>query len=179
MAGRSALAPQVRAHFDALLCQQLAEADLPGNPVNIAVFSPIRAEPVLDAVYRRWRDEGRRLLLPVIDADNRQLHFHAWDEASGLVEGPFGAAVPPAGAQRLPPDLMLIPCVGFRIVDGRPYRLGYGGGFYDRTLAARACHTIGVAYDMAETGSFTLNTWDMPLSALVTPSRWIVAMASP
>ena len=60
-----------------------------------------------------------------------------------------------------------------------PYRLGYGGGFYDRTLAAHPFPTVGVAYDQAETVSLTLMAWDRPLSRLVTPSRCIVAMASP
>lgn len=168
-----------RARFDALLCQQLTDCDLLGNAANVAVFSAIRAEPELGVCYAHWRAEGRRLLLPVIEPETKLLFFRVWDESVPLVAGPFGVAEPPEEAERLWPDLMVIPCVGFRVVDGRPYRLGYGGGFYDRTLAVHPCRTIGVAYDSAETGSFTLNTWDMPLSALVTPSRRISAMASP
>lgn len=176
---RVSIDEQQRAHFDALLCQQLHRNDLLGNAVNIAVYFPIRAEPDLSACFPDWRAEGRRLALPVIDGPTKSLRFQAWDEDTTLVPGPFGAATPPPEAEVLIPDLMLIPCVGFRVVDGKPFRLGYGGGFYDRTLAARSCRTIGVAYDQAETGSFTLSSWDVPLDAVVTPSRCIVAMASP
>ncbi|MDO5104076.1 MAG: 5-formyltetrahydrofolate cyclo-ligase [Lautropia sp.] len=170
---------QQRARLDALLCQQLQAHDLFGNAVNIAVYFPIRAEPDLSGTFGHWRAAGRRLALPVIDSRTKSLRFQAWDADTELVPGPFGAATPPADAEVLQPDLMLIPCVGFRVVDGKPFRLGYGGGFYDRTLAARPCRTIGIAYDQAETGSFTLNSWDVPLGAVVTPSRCIVAIASP
>ena len=83
----------------------------------------------------------------------------------------------PADAPPVQPEVLLIPCVGFNVVQGRPYRLGYGGGFHDRTLAARPCRTIGVVYDHASAASWTLAPWDM--SALVMPSGCIVAMASP
>lgn len=150
-----------------------------GSAVNIGVYSPIRAEPDLSACHAAWRAQGCRLALPVVDRATGRLHFHVWDEGTPLLVADFGVAVPPPDAARVEPDVLLLPCVGFNVVQGRPYRLGYGGGFYDRTLAARPCRTIGVAYDNAAVLSWMPESWDMPLSALVRPSGCIVAMASP
>lgn len=147
--------------------------------MNIGVYSPIRAEPDLSACYAVWRAQGRRLSLPVVDKATGQLHFRAWNADTALQVADFGVAVPPADAGWLEPDVLLLPCVGFNVVQGRPYRLGYGGGFYDRTLAARPCRTIGVAYDYAMASSWMPDSWDMPLSALVRPSGCMVAIASP
>ena len=171
--------PTQRAGFDALICQHLLAGDLLGSAVNVGVYSPIRAEPDLSACHAVWRAQGRQLALPVVDKATGQLHFRAWDEDTPLQVEAFGVAIPPADAAPVQPDVLLIPCVGFNVVQGRPYRLGYGGGFYDRTLAARPCRTIGVAYDHARAVSWMPAPWDMPLSALVMPSGCIVAMASP
>jgi 5-formyltetrahydrofolate cyclo-ligase len=72
-----------------------------------------------------------------------------------------------------------VPCLGFCLADGRPWRLGYGAGYYDRTLAHRPVTAVGVAYDEAETDQFAPNATDAPLSLLVTPSRVIGSIASP
>lgn len=178
LAARSALPAGQRAHLDTLLCQQLLQVDLLQSAANIGVFSPIRDEPDLSAAYAQWRAEGRRLSLPVVTGRDNPLSFHAWDAATPLREAAFGVLVPDT-TEVVVPDVLVIPCVGFQVADGQPFRLGYGGGFYDRTLAAHPFPTVGVAYDQAETVSLTLMAWDRPLSRLVTPSRCIVAMASP
>ena len=165
-------------HLDTLLCQQLLEADLLQSADNIGVYLPIRSEPDLSACYAQWRAQGRRLALPVVTGRNEPLTFRVWDAEAPLRTAAFGVQVPETD-ETVVPDVLVIPCVGFRVLDGRPYRLGYGGGFYDRTLAAHPFPTVGVAYDQAETVSLTLMAWDRPLSRLVTPSRCIVAMASP
>lgn len=146
--------------------------------MNIGVFSPIRAEPDLSAFHVACRAQGRRLCLPIVDEASGGLHFHAWDENTPMREGAFGVLVP-EGSERIEPDLLIIPCVGFCVWQGAPYRLGYGGGFFDRTLAARPVRAFGVAYDNAEASSWVPDSWDIPMSAVLTPSRCIVAMASP
>lgn len=167
-----------RAGFDQRICQRLQQIALPGDALNIGVYSPIRAEPDLSACHAHWRARGHRLALPIVDEATKQLHFHRWDADTPMRKAAFGVLVPD-GTPRVEPDVLVIPCVGFRVLDGKPYRLGYGGGFFDRTLAARPCFTIGVAYDNASATSWTPDSWDMPLSVLVTPSLDIVAIASP
>lgn len=167
-----------RGEFDQLICHRLQQIVLPGDALNIGVYSPIRGEPDLSACYVHWRACGHRLALPIVDEDTKQLHFHRWDADTPLRKAAFGVLVPD-GTEPLAPDVLVIPCVGFRVLDGKPYRLGYGGGFFDRTLAARPCFAIGVAYDNASASSWTPDSWDIPLSMLVTPSFDIVAIASP
>jgi 5-formyltetrahydrofolate cyclo-ligase len=72
-----------------------------------------------------------------------------------------------------------MPCVGFTVAEGKPWRLGYGAGYYDKTIAHRPVPAIGIAYDEAHTDQFEPNAMDAPLSVLVTPSRVINSIASP
>ena len=66
------------------------------------------------------------------------------------------------------PDLLIVPCVGF---DSRGYRLGYGGGHYDRTLSRHPVKTVGVAWDACELSDFVPGAHDRPLDVIVTESR--------
>ena len=157
-----------RVHLDTLLCQQLLGADLLQSADNIGVYLPIRSEPDLSACYAQWRAQGRRLALPVVTGKNEPLTFRVWEAGAPLRTAAFGVQVPETD-ETVVPDVLVIPCVGFRVLDGRPYRLGYGG----------TTGSVGVAYDQAETSSWAPDAWDMPLSMLLTPSRCIVAMASP
>ncbi len=127
-------------HLDTLLCQQLLEADLLQSADNIGVYLPIRSEPDLSACYAQWRAQGRRLALPVVTGKNEPLTFRVWEAGALLRTAAFGVQVPETD-ETVVPDVLVIPCVGFRVLDGRPYRLGYGGGFYDRTLALPAFRT--------------------------------------
>jgi 5-formyltetrahydrofolate cyclo-ligase len=77
------------------------------------------------------------------------------------------------------PDCLVIPCLGFTVSGGQAWRLGYGAGYYDRTLAHRPVPAVGVAYEEAGTDQFVPNAMDAPLSVLVTPSRVINSIASP
>ena len=76
---------------------------------------------------------GHPLCLPVVAGKARPLFFRAWAPGAALVPGAFGAEVPAPESPVLQPSLLLVPLLAF---DRRGYRLGYGGGFYDRTLAA-------------------------------------------
>src|ERR1700755_717566 len=78
---------------------------------------------------------GATLALPVVARKRSPLHFHRWREGDPLIVHAFGMHEPAAEAPRATPDLLLVPLLAF---DARGHRLGYGGGFYDRTLAALA-----------------------------------------
>lgn len=135
---------------------------------TLGVYWPIRGEPVLAPCYEQWRSEGRTLALPRV-AENGALEFGRWTIEGAIRAGRF--AIPePHPFEPTEPELLIVPCVGF---DARGYRLGYGGGHYDRTLAQRPVAAVGVAYDACELELFDAAAHDRPLSAIVTESRVI------
>ncbi len=94
------------------------------------------------------------------------LHFRAWRDGDPLVVHPFGMHEPPESAVRVTPDVLLIPLLAF---DARGTRLGYGGGFYDRTLASLATkRAIGIAYAGQEVAELPCHDHDHPLDSVVT-----------
>lgn len=135
----------------------------------IGVYWPIRAEPDLMDVWLRWLGEGRRLALPrIIDAD-RPLAFGRWCPGQALTDASFGTRIPEPFEPVLP-ALLVMPCVGF---DARAFRLGYGGGYYDRTLAALGVDAVGVCHEIGWMAAFAPEAHDRPMRALLTESRSI------
>lgn len=106
--------------------------------------------------------------VPVIEARAQPLKFRQWEPESELVEGQFGAFVPAGGAW-IEPEILIVPLLAF---DRNGGRLGYGGGFYDRTLemlrARRATLAIGFAFGAQEANDLPLEPTDQPLDMLVT-----------
>lgn len=148
---------------------------------SIAVYWPVRGEPALGELLQRWARAGARLALPVVVAPAAPLRFVAWQPGEPTVPGAWG--IPrPASDEALRPSVLIVPCVGF---DARGYRLGYGGGFYDRSLAALAAdggtppRAIGVAWDDALLAGFEPLPTDLPLDAVVTPSAVFRGRAAP
>jgi 5-formyltetrahydrofolate cyclo-ligase len=114
----------------------------------------------------RLRAGGARAALPVVVAPKTPLVFRAWDEATVLADGPLGIPYP-ADSPEVTPDLVLLPVVGF---DEAGYRLGYGGGYFDRTLAAlpKRPLVIGTAYELLRLPSIQPQEHDIPLDWVVT-----------
>lgn len=145
---------------------------LPGAVV--AGYMPIRTEisplPAMEALA----GAGRQLCVPVILGAGLPLEFHAWHPGAAMREGPFGAAIP-AEARPLEPDILIVPLVAF---DRAGYRLGYGGGFYDRSLARLAArkpvHTVGFAFAAQELPEVPREPTDWRLDAIVTENGRIV-----
>lgn len=108
--------------------------------------------------------------VPVIPGPAQPLRFREWSPGCPMVAGDFGALIPQDGAW-IDPQLVIVPLVGF---DARGYRLGYGGGFYDRTLAGlRARHpvlAIGFAFDAQELREVPIDAYDQRLDIIVTES---------
>jgi len=143
-------------------------ATLPDGPV--AGYMPIHSEidprPAMAALHA----QGRAIALPVIAGPARPLLFHRWTPGTPLVDGPFGAKVPADGLP-LTPCILIVPLLAF---DRCGMRLGYGGGFYDRTLARlrardRQTCALGFAFE-AQLAAQALPTepTDAPLDAIVT-----------
>jgi 5-formyltetrahydrofolate cyclo-ligase len=123
-----------RAARDSLLAQRLSEWLARQAPHCVAFYWPIAGEFDARGVIEQWLGAGphRQAALPVVLDRAAPLGFHAWRPGAAMRPGRFGIPVP-AEAVTCQPDVILIPCVGF---DAARFRLGYGGGYYDRTLAA-------------------------------------------
>jgi 5,10-methenyltetrahydrofolate synthetase len=132
---------------------------------TIGIYWPFRAEPDLRDWGRRAIGKGARLALPVVVAKGQPLEFRTWAPGEKLVKGVWNIPVPESGEKVLP-DLVVAPLVGF---DDAGYRLGYGGGFYDRTLAAMPAkpRTIGVGFAFARLPSIFPQWHDVPMDMLV------------
>jgi 5,10-methenyltetrahydrofolate synthetase len=136
--------------------------------VAIGAYWPIKGEfDALPALYR-WSeaDEARIIGLPVVNRETKQLRFHSWFPGCEMEEDAYGIPKPRATPD-FSPTLLLVPCVGF---GPRGVRLGYGGGFYDRTLATLQPrpYTVGVGYSHGYVPWLEAEPHDVPLDAILT-----------
>ncbi|MCT4607956.1 MAG: 5-formyltetrahydrofolate cyclo-ligase [Pelagimonas sp.] len=111
--------------------------------------------------------------VPVIEAAGKPLKFARWEPDCDLTDGPFGAKIP-ANPEFFEPELVIVPLVAFSAAGGR---LGYGGGFYDRTLellrAKRPTLAVGFAFAAQEAQDLPLEPTDQPLDLIVTEAGLI------
>lgn len=148
IAARRAILPEQKRRWDNQIAQKIEAWCDAHHVASAAVFSPIRAEPQLHNAYKAMRNRGIQLALPNAAIDNQALTFSVWAEHDALVKDRFGVLVPANNAPIIVPNVLFVPCVGYTKAG---YRLGYGGGFYDRTLAQRPKPmTVGIAYRLAE-----------------------------
>ena len=146
----------------------LAELDLGGYAV-LGVYWPIRGEiDVLD-VARRHIAAGGIAAVPVVTRKNAPVEFWRWQPGMKMQRGFWGIPVPATRAA-VRPDALLIPLVGF---DAAGFRLGYGGGYYDRTLAALVPRPprVGIGYVESELPTIHPQAHDVPMSMIVTDER--------
>jgi 5,10-methenyltetrahydrofolate synthetase len=133
---------------------------------RLAFFWPIKGEPNLAPLVTTWLAENtlRQAGLPVVVGDG--LEFAPWTPKTPMEPGEYGIQVP-ATKQRMKPQLVLIPCLG---IDENRYRLGYGGGYYDRTLARTSPRpvTVGIAFDCARVSSIKPKPHDIRLDLALT-----------
>ncbi|HWA91668.1 MAG TPA: 5-formyltetrahydrofolate cyclo-ligase [Rhizomicrobium sp.] len=140
---------------------------LPLKPGAIVSFYwPMGDEADPRALASALAARGATLALPVVAAKRSPLHFRVWREGDPLIVHAFGMHEPAPEARRVMPDLLLVPLLAF---DARGHRLGYGGGFYDCTLASLETKlAIGVAYAGQETDLLPALAHDHPLDMVVT-----------
>jgi len=138
----------------------------------LAGYMPLHSEIDPRPVMVRWAETGR-VCVPVVAGKGLPLAFHAWTAHSRMLPGAFGALIPET-ADIVVPEVLIVPLVAF---DRSGYRLGYGGGFYDRTLAdlraASGATAIGFAYAAQEMPRVPREATDQPLDAVVTETEVI------
>ena len=156
-------------HQRSVHLQEVLRVWLVGRPeTTIGAYWPIKGEfDALPALYR-WSeaDSARRIGLPVINRETKQLKFHVWYPGCPMEEDAYGIPKP-KGTDAFEPELLLVPCVGF---GPQGSRLGYGGGFYDRTLAALSPRpvTVGVGFGHGFIPWLEPEAHDVPLDAILT-----------
>lgn len=164
LAKRGGMATDVRAAQDAAIGRNL-QAWLNTYPAALlGIYWPIRAEPDLRPVYEVLAAAGITLALPVMNGADLPLAFAAWAPGAPLVYDRWGIATP-ATICPVAPQALLIPCIGFT---PQWHRLGYGGGFYDRTLAQQPRpQAIGIAYANTCT-TFDIGPYDIAMDVVIT-----------
>ena len=137
---------------------------------TLAAYRPIRHELNILPLLQQLRGEGKTILLPRMDVSNRQLTFHEYRHDAELEKGPYDVHQPKADSPHHQPDIILLPLVA---CDAKGNRLGYGGGYYDRTLAKIEPRPmlIGCGYDFQTLETLPLEPHDQGLDALITPSK--------
>ena len=138
--------------------------NLPGRSVSF--YWPFRGEPDLRPFMQTLWARGQSCSLPVVVEKNAPLAFRLWQPGCKLVPGVWNIPVPADGAE-VEPEIVIAPVVGF---DSACYRLGYGGGFFDRTLAKLSTRpvVIGVGYARAALASIYPLPHDVPMDVVVT-----------
>ncbi|MFP3567171.1 5-formyltetrahydrofolate cyclo-ligase [Paraburkholderia sp. SIMBA_030] len=140
------------------------------NVNGVGFYWPLAGEFDARAAIAVWLAAGapREASLPVVKDRGAPLEFHAWTPDTPMKIGHHKIAEPTSGRVVIP-DLLFVPCVGF---DEAGYRLGYGAGYYDRTLAAwpgpTKPVTVGIAYEACRTEALQREAHDIPLDLVVT-----------
>ena len=162
-----ALAPEQRVLQQAAITETLLTHFTPGAGTVVALYWPFKGEFDPRHVARHWRARGVRTVLPVVVEKARPLQFREWWPGVATRPGVFGLPGP-QGMELLLPDLLLVPPVGF---DAQCFRLGYGGGYYDRTLAelvGRTVQRIGVAFELSRMDTISPQSYDIAMDVVVT-----------
>jgi 5-formyltetrahydrofolate cyclo-ligase len=138
----------------------------------ISGYWPLEGEFDPRPLMERLVERGYVVGLPVVIGRDRPLQFRDWRPGIALVPGPFRVPTPPPDASPVEPQILLVPMLAF---DREGYRLGYGGGFYDRTLeqlrARAGALAVGTAFDGQEVAHVPHGNFDQPIDWIVTERR--------
>jgi 5-formyltetrahydrofolate cyclo-ligase len=156
------------------LLQRVMRIWLVNRPdIVIGAYWPIKGEFDPLPALHRWKEDGelldepqpRRIGLPVVDKLHKTLKFHAWFPGCPMEEDAYGIPKP-KDTEVIVPTLLFVPCVGYGTGG---FRLGYGGGFYDRTLAALLPkpYTVGLGFTNAFLDDLEPQPHDVPLDAIL------------
>lgn len=151
-------AARLEAHLASLL--------MPLPPQVLALCAPVRGEFDARPLASLLIERGWRAVMPVVEAADVPMSFRTWTPSSAMTTDRYGIPIP-LGSPELLPDIVLLPLVAF---DPQGFRLGYGGGYFDRTLASLVPRplAIGVGFELARVADIRPQTHDIPLDAVVT-----------
>ena len=163
VANRKAVGEALTEHLRNILQHRFGGA----QGMVFSAYWPIKGEPDLRPLMKELHDSGVIVALPVVETKASPLVFRRWTPETRMVRGDWNIPVPPPDVPVVMPAIALAPLVGWT-VDG--YRLGYGGGYFDRTLGATAPKpfVIGIGYDGACLKTIFPQPHDIPLDLIVT-----------
>ena len=159
-------ADEMLAEFAEQLVENLAlEKDM-----IVSGYYPIRTELSPLLLMDKLKTLGLKTALPTTPEAGNPLVFYLWQSGDALIEGAYGTSEPPSSAPQVTPDCLLAPLLAFDKAGGR---LGYGGGFYDRSIAEirstkPKTKSVGIAYAAQEVDQVPTDTHDTPLDAVLT-----------
>ncbi len=175
LARRAAVAPEARIAFSRRLANQGLRLARLWRPRAVSAFHTLRDEPDTLQLLSALAAEGFATALPVVVGRESPLTFRLWRPGDPTRLGAMSIAEPLEAAPSVDPDLLFVPLACF---DRRGHRIGYGAGYYDRTLAGlraiRPIHAVGVAYGVCEVAVVPYEAHDQSLDAIVTDHETIL-----
>lgn len=155
-----------RRQWDAAITRLLVEGFPLLQPMTVGFYWPFKSEFDPRFAIHQWREHGARAALPLVVEKFAPLQFREWWPGAPMTTGVYDLPFPD-GTAVVTPQALLIPPVGF---DAQGYRLGYGGGYFDRTLAAMSPQPlkIGVAYELSRMSTIQPQPHDVPMDFIVT-----------
>jgi 5,10-methenyltetrahydrofolate synthetase len=169
LATRAALDPQTHRERSQALCEHLWQWFLTRPPASFGFCAPFRGECDLWPLALQLVAAGWQGCMPVAETAAAPMVFRAWSPHAAMTQDRHGIAVPDT-ATVAAPAILLLPVVA---VDARGYRLGYGGGYFDRTLAALKAQgetplCIGIGFELCRVADIQPQAHDQPLHWLAT-----------
>jgi 5,10-methenyltetrahydrofolate synthetase len=167
IAARETISPDERKNATRIIAGRLDDAVAALGSSVVGLYWPIKREiNLLSWAQTLMQSRHVTLCLPVVVAPKTPLEYWRWTPGEALKSGVWGIPIP-GERDVLLPDLMLAPVVGF---DRANYRLGYGGGYFDRTLAAQRPRpfAIGVGFELSRIETIYPQDFDIPMDLIVT-----------
>lgn len=163
---RLAVSHADRQAWNAAITRHLIEGFPQLAGMTVGIYWPFQGEFDPRHAMRHFRGKGATAALPEVLQKAAPLQFKPWWPGVPMVRGVYDIPVP-VGTPVVQPQVLVMPPVGF---DGAGYRLGYGGGFYDRTLASITPRplTIGVAFELSRLDTIHPQAFDQPMDYVVT-----------
>lgn len=177
LARRTASTPAERSSWNQAINEHLT-AGFPALTGLVVGFCwPYKGEPDPRPFIQQLRQAGSQVVLPAVVAKGQPLEFREWWHGAPMAAGALGIPMP-VGTPVLTPDAVLVPPVGF---DAGGWRLGYGGGYFDRTLEALAPHPVAicVAFEIARIPTIYPQPHDIPMDFVVTEAGIHAPTAGP
>jgi 5-formyltetrahydrofolate cyclo-ligase len=175
LARRAALAPSVRAAFSQRLAKEGLRLARLWRPHIVSAFHPLDDEPDTGPLMAALAGEGYATALPVVGCRGAPLVFRLWRPGEPTRAGAMAIREPLETAREVDPDLLFTPLACF---DRSGWRIGYGAGFYDRTLhrlrSMKPIHAAGVAYGVCEIAAVPYESHDQRLDALITEQETLL-----
>ena len=175
LARRGTIEPAARAAFSRRLADEGLRLARLWRPQIVSAFHPLRDEPDTLPLLTALAEDGFATALPAVVGRGSPLIFRLWRPGEPTRAGAMSIREPLEEAPVVDPDLLFVPLACF---DRRGHRIGYGAGYYDRTLAnlraMKPVHAVGVAYGVCEVDAVPYETHDQSLDAVVTEQETIL-----